>query len=99
MSFDMILTYTRKPSKEIMELLKKLYEDTPEDKKGWEKYFDTWHIPELVKDLENGIKAAENILDAQAKGFKPVAEGKETSYCVHYHYPEIEYCYTRKYTR
>lgn len=99
MGFRMTLTYTRKPSERIIKLLNELHNDKPADKRGWKTYFDDWSIPELMKDMEDGVKGAEQILDAQAKGFKPVAEGKETHYGVRMHYPEVEYWYQRQYTK
>lgn len=56
-----------------------------------------WSDPVVLRALESGVNGAVNKLDAQMKGWKPAAEGKETLYGVNKN--PIEFWYQRTYTK
>lgn len=99
MGFRMSLVFERKPETKVQEEVLKLYKDKPETKLGWTSYFSIWNLPILDKDLEQGLEGAISKLDNMAKGWKPVADGKETHYGMHGDAENVEFWYQRIYTR
>lgn len=99
MSFQIVLTLKRKAASSDMEYVRKLYDAMPEAPLGWKTYFDIWTIPRLKITLETGVESAIKELDAQAKGWKPVADGKETQYGIQGDHNEVTFWYQRMYEK
>lgn len=99
MSFRMSITYEKKASASLLEKVKAYYGDAPPKKTGWHSSFSIWDIPEVKSEMENGVQDASNKLDAQAKGWKPVAEGKEIQYGTTGDHTDVEFWYQKVYTK
>lgn len=92
MSMKASATYTLPVSTEVSELIlryKESIEDTP-----W-YYLNIDAIPEVSSEADRFVDKAKKELDNAMKGWKPVAEGKETHYQILFN----EYSYTRYYSK
>lgn len=70
--FSTIVTLYKRPSPYIVEIVNKIVATKPVSVKHWEyPRLDLYSIPEVMKELEDGIEKAKVELDNTMKGWKP----------------------------
>lgn len=91
------VTYTKLASEKSQEEVKRLQKFIEDE--GYLYHLNLYGHKEISKEADNFVKEAISKLDASMKGWKTVADGKETHYDIFRGLNGLEYSYTRYYVR